>query len=69
MTELNIRKPNYIEEPFDVFIYNNQGKLIKTVKDISNNIETVNVQAFSSGIYICAFKVRNLVFGKKFIKI
>jgi|GEM_PF-6640381 len=69
MSELNIRKASYIEEPFDIFIYNNQGKLIKTVSNISNNIETVNVEAFSPGIYICAFKVRNLVFSKKFIKI
>ena len=69
LSELNIEMPAFLDETFDISIYNNQGMLLKLVKNTPGGLEKIDVNAFSSGLYFCTFKVRNLVFTKKFIKI
>jgi hypothetical protein len=69
LSELKVEMPTFLDETFDISIYNNQGKLIKLVKNTVGGLETIDVNTFSSGLYFCTFKIRNLMFTKKFIKI
>ncbi len=69
LSELNIQTPVFLDEKFDISIYNNQGKLIKVESNTFGGLKTIDVNTFSSGLYFSTFNVRNLIFTKKFIKI
>lgn len=68
LTELNIVVPSIINETLELSIYNSQGKLVKGIKNVGNGQTPIDIHAFASGLYFCAFKVRDLVITRKFIK-
>ena len=66
---LKVKTINIENLNFDLRIYNNCGELIYNDEQLEESNLTINTSSFPAGIYYCAFKVKNAVFTKPFIKI
>lgn len=64
--QLKVRLP-YINDDTTIAIFDCQGRILNTVKNIVENDQTINIQGYSAGIYFCAYNYRGITISKKFI--
>jgi len=66
---LEIKLPAGIKfSNFNYVIQNNLGEIVKQQQDNSNNVNTINIQTLSAGIYHIKLTVNNETFISKFVK-
>ena len=59
---------NNIDDNSTIEVYNQSGKLVKTVKNINSTILEVDLSSYSVGLYLVVFKNSNFIQTRKIQK-